>query len=408
MNDTASLTRPAAPHQLAWLRTELADWTSQGIISEDQASRISTRYRSEHHARFSVGRVLLHLGAGFVGIGLIWLVAANLDQLSPVLRFGVVAGLWLAFLVGGEALAARQVSAPVVGAARLLAALGAGAVIFQAAQSLQVPAYEPRLVGLWAAAALLHGYLARAYVPFLVGVATGVAWWFMQPLWSKDSGMAVVVLLGAGAVLASGLAVLHDGRMTSFAWTWRTVAGGMALAAMFVAAIPDIARDGIEWSTWRVVAVGLAAAAAVAAAVVRPGLRVLEPAGAVVVAVAAALLSLWTTGADASDVRAADWLHAGVSVAAYVALAVALVALGTVRDHPPLTWMAMVGLVVFTTFQSFAVFAPIVTGAWLFVVLGTVFLGTGFLFDRARRELAEVLETDSSTDSSTDSKGTDR
>ena len=134
MNDTASLTRPAAPHQLAWLRTELADWTSQGIISEDQASRISTRYRSEHHARFSVGRVLLHLGAGFVGIGLIWLVAANLDQLSPVLRFGVVAGLWLAFLVGGEALAARQASAPVVGAARLLAALGAGAVIFQAAQ----------------------------------------------------------------------------------------------------------------------------------------------------------------------------------------------------------------------------------------------------------------------------------
>ena len=404
MNDTASLTRPAAPHQLAWLRTELADWTSQGIISEDQASRISTRYRSEHHARFSVGRVLLHLGAGFVGIGLIWLVAANLDQLSPVLRFGVVAGLWLAFLVGGEALAARQASAPVVGAARLLAALGAGAVIFQAAQSLQVPAYEPHLVGLWAAAALLHGYLARAYVPFLVGVATGVAWWFMQPLWSNDSGMAVVVLLGAGAVLASGLAVLHDGRMTSFAWTWRTVAGGMALAAMFVAAIPDIARDGIEWSTWLVVAVGLAAAAAVAAAVVRPGLRVLEPAGAVVVAVAAALLSLWTTGADASDVRAADWLHAGVSVAAYVALAVALVALGTVRDHPPLTWMAMVGLVVFTTFQSFAVFAPIVTGAWLFVVLGTVFLGTGFLFDRARRELAEVLETDSSTDS----KGTDR
>ena len=408
MNDTASLTRPAAPHQLAWLRTELADWTSQGIISEDQASRISTRYRSEHHARFSVGRVLLHLGAGFVGIGLIWLVAANLDQLSPVLRFGVVAGLWLAFLVGGEALAARQASAPVVGAARLLAALGAGAVIFQAAQSLQVPAYEPHLVGLWAAAALVHGYLARAYVPFLVGVATGVAWWFMQPLWSNDSGMAVVVLLGAGAVLASGLAVLHDGRMTSFAWTWRTVAGGMALAAMFVAAIPDIARDGIEWSTWLVVAVGLAAAAAVAAAVVRPGLRVLEPAGAVVVAVAAALLSLWTTGADASDVRAADWLHAGVSVAAYVALAVALVALGTVRDHPPLTWMAMVGLVVFTTFQSFAVFAPIVTGAWLFVVLGTVFLGTGFLFDRARRELAEVLETDSSTDSSTDSKGTDR
>ena len=408
MNDTASLTRPAAPHQLAWLRTELADWTSQGIISEDQASRISTRYRSEHHARFSVGRVLLHLGAGFVGIGLIWLVAANLDQLSPVLRFGVVAGLWLAFLVGGEALAARQASAPVVGAARLLAALGAGAVIFQAAQSLQVPAYEPHLVGLWAAAALLHGYLARAYVPFLVGVATGVAWWFMQPLWSNDSGMAVVVLLGAGAVLASGLAVLHDGRMTSFAWTWRTVAGGMALLALFAAAIPDIGGDGLTWSPWLVVNLAVAGTVAVAAVVVGRGVRRLEPLGAVVVMLAATLLGLWSTGTDTVDVDASDWLHAAVSVAAYVVLAVSLVALGTVREHSTLTWMAMAGLVVFTTFQSFAVFAPIVTGAWLFVVLGTVFLGTGFLFDRARRELAEVLETDSSTDSSTDSKGTDR
>ena len=68
----------------------------------------------------------------------------------------------------------------------------------------------------------------------------------------------------------------------------------------------------------------------------------------------------------------------------------------------------MVGLVVFTTFQSFAVFAPIVTGAWLFVVLGTVFLGTGFLFDRARRELAQVLDDDSPGGSATPAPGASR
>ena len=411
MNDStthALATRPVAPQQLAWLRTELADWTAQGLISEDQAATISSRYHSEHHARFSVGRVLLHLGSAFVGVGLIWLVAANLDELSPVTRFGVIVALWLAFLAGGEVLASRTASPPLVGAVRLLAALGVGAVVFQAAQSLQVPAYEPRLVGLWAAGALLHGYLVRAYLPFAVGVATGVTWWLMQPMWDEGNGMTVVLLLGAGAVLAAGLAVLHDGRVASFAWTWRTVAGGLALVAMFAAAIPDIGRDGIEWSTWLVVAVVLAGAAAVAAAVARPGLRVLEPLGAFVVAAVAVLLALWTTGADASDVQTADWLHAAVSVVAYVVLAVGLVVLGTVRAHPALTWMATFGLVVFTTFQSFAVFAPIVTGAWLFVVLGTVFLGTGFLFDRARRELAHALDADSSADASTDSKGTDR
>lgn len=395
MNSSATLaTRPVAPRQLAWLRSEVADWTSRGIIDDDQAAQILTRYRSGQHARFGLGRVLLYLGGGFVGVGLIWLVAANLDELSPLTRFGAVAVLWLAFLFGGEALAARGSSAPLAGAVRLLAALGIGAVVFQAAQSLQVPAFEPRLVGLWSAGTLLHGYLTRAYMPFLVGVATGVTWWFMQPLWDEQNGLTVVMLFGAGAVLASGLAVVHDGRLDAFARTWRTVGAGMALLAMFVAAIPDIGSDGIAWSPWLVLALVLAAVAALAAAVVRPGPRLLEPLGAVVVLVVATLLGLWTTGADAADVQPADWLHAAVSVAAYVLLAIALVALGTVRDHPALTAMAMVGLVVFTTFQSFAVFAPIVTGAWLFVVLGTVFLGTGFLFDRARRELAHALDTD--------------
>lgn len=416
---TSLATRPVPPRQLDWLRTELTDWTSQGIISEDQAarisSRVSARYPAERHTRTSIGRVFLYLGAGFVGVGLIWLVAANLDQLSPVTRFAAIAALWLAFLVGGEVLAARGASAPLVGAVRLLAALGAGAVVFQAAQSLQVPAYEPRLVGLWSAGAFVHAYLTRAYMPFVVGVLTGVTWWFMQPMWDSQNGLTVVMLMGAASVLAAGLAVLHDRRIDAFAWTWRTVAGGMALLAMFVAAVPDIGGDGIDWSTWLVVALVVAGLAATAAALTRPGLRVLEPLGAVVVLVAATLLGLWTTGTDPSDVDAGDWAHAAVSVLAYVVLAVALVALGTVRDHPPLTWMAMVGLVVFTTFQSFAVFAPIVTGAWLFVVLGTVFLGTGFLFDRARRELASALDSDSNAgpgsapgSDSSSPKGTDR
>jgi len=405
MNASAPVApRPVPPRQLAWLRSEVADWTSQGIISEDQAERISTRYSAGSHTRFSIGRVLLTLGGGFVGIGVIWLVAANLDQLTPTVRFLAVTALWLAFLVGGEFMSSRKVSAPVVGAGRLLAALGVGAVIFQAAQSLQVPAYEPRLVGLWSVGALLHGYLTRSYMPFFVGLVTGAVWWFWQPLWDAPHGLTVVLLFGAGAVLASGLAVLHDKRLDAYAWAWRTVGGAMALLAMFAAAIPDVGRDGIVWTTWLVVALVLAGVAAAAAVATRPGLRALEPLGAIVVLVVATLIGLWTTGTDTSSVDAADWGHAAVSVIAYVVLAVGLVVLGTVRDHPPLTWMAMVGLVVFTTFQSFAVFAPIVTGAWLFVVLGTVFLGTGFLFDRARRELAHALDTDSPT--STD--GADR
>ena len=37
--------------------------------------------------RFDLSRLLLTLGAAFVGVGIIWLVASNLDQLPPLTRF---------------------------------------------------------------------------------------------------------------------------------------------------------------------------------------------------------------------------------------------------------------------------------------------------------------------------------
>ena len=415
MDDTSPATRAVAPRQLSWLRSELDDWASTGVITPQQAASISALYRADAtHARVGVGRVLLHLGGGFVGIGLIWLVAANLDGLSPLTRFATVVVLWLAFLAGGEALHARGATPALVGGVRLLAALGAGAVIFQAAQSLQVPAFEPRLVGLWSAGALLHGYLTRARLPFLVGVGAGVTWWLWQPLWDAPSSLAGVLLLAGGAVLAAAVAVLHGRHLEPFARTWRIVATGLALVAMFVAAVPGIgATDDFTLSPWLVVALAAATLAAVGALATRPGRGTLEVVGAIGVMATALLLALWDTGTDTTAVGMEDWAHAALSVAAYVLLAVGLVALGTVREDPALTWLAMVGLVVFTTFQSFAVFAPIVTGAWLFVVLGTVFLGTGFLAERARRELVSALDGDpdaASTPRSTSSRseGEDR
>ena len=174
--------RDATSVQLAWLRRELDDWQAAGIVDADQAAAISGRYRTVAQTRrFSLGRLLLTLGALFVGVGLIWLVAANLDQLPPLLRFAVVAAFWLAFLVGGELLGPRLTPA-VLGAVRLLAALTFGATIFQAAQSMQVPAYEPVLLGLWSAGTLLHAYLTRSVVPLMVGIATGLVWRIWQPL----------------------------------------------------------------------------------------------------------------------------------------------------------------------------------------------------------------------------------
>ncbi|WP_165820998.1 DUF2157 domain-containing protein [Nocardioides gansuensis] len=387
--------RPIPGSQFDWLYREIAAWQASDLISGDQAAAIRAGYRRVDGRRFSLGRLMLGLGGCFVGIGLIWLVAANLDELSPMLRFGVVALLWLLFLAGGEALDARGSSRPLVGSVRLIAALVFGAAVFQAAQSLQVPAYSPHLVGLWGAGALVHAYAVRAVSPLLVGVAAGTVWWVWLSLWDEPSAAAAVASIGAASVVAVSLAVVHDRGLHRFGFVWRSVGALLSLVALFAAAVPYATTDDFAWSPWLVGALVVAGVLAVAAVALSSGIARLEPVSAAAVLGMAAVLVAWDTGTDTSNIDAADWAHAGVSVAAYVLVAVGVAALGIVRDNPVLTLLAMLGLVVFTTFQSFAVFAAIIQGAWLFVVLGLVFLATGFLFDRARRGLADVLDTDS-------------
>jgi uncharacterized membrane protein len=387
-------TNIATSAQLAWLRTQLDAWRSEGLLSDDQATAIWGRYRASR--RFSVARLLLSLGGVFVGVGLIWLVAANLDQLSPLARFGLVVLIWLTLLGAGELLhqraGTRRVPAALVFGLRVAAALAIGAVVFQAAQSLQVPAYEPKLVGLWAVAALLHAYAARSTAPLLVGLVAGVVWLPWQVGWSEPSVLGVVLSVLLASVIGLGAAAVHSTRLPHFAAPYRELGAALALGGLFVAALPFVTVSDFAWSGWLVVAAVAAILVAAAGVALAPGAQRLEPLAAAGVLVVAVLLVVWESGADAESVTLEDWLHALVSVGTYVVVAVGVAVLGTLRDSWRLTALATVGLVVFTTVQAFAVFARIIQGAWLFVVLGLVFLGTGYLFDRARRELASALE----------------
>ena len=45
---------------------------------------------------------------------------------------------------------------------------------------------------------------------------------------------------------------------------------------------------------------------------------------------------------------------------------------------------------VFTTVQSFAVFAPVISGATLFLAVGLVLIAVGYLVDRGRRHLVRL------------------
>ena len=103
-------------------------------IRSSAAATIRARYVG--HRRVTLARIVLTLGAAFVGLGVVWLVAANLDSLSPLARFGLVVLLWLGLVAAAETVAARvggrreDEGSPLVGALRLLAVAAFGAVVF--------------------------------------------------------------------------------------------------------------------------------------------------------------------------------------------------------------------------------------------------------------------------------------
>ncbi|QIK66295.1 DUF2157 domain-containing protein [Nocardioides sp. HDW12B] len=407
-------THPVTPGHLTWLSSQVVEWQREGLIAPWQAQALVTRY----HATRTLGlaRLLLALGAVFVGFGLIWLVAANLDRFTPLTRFGVVATIWVAVTVGAELLAARRahggpVPSPVVHAGRLLAALLFGAVVFQAAQSLQVPAYEPRLVGVWALGALLHGYLVRAAAPVVLGVTAGFTWLVWSAALDEPTVLGILLVICAAGVGAVAVATLHDrsgprpAGAPDLASPWRVAGVVVLLGALFAAALPFVEGHAAVWTPRLVTTVVVATLLALAAVVVTLRSPVepvetrrrlaWEPLAALGVTGLAVVLVLWDAGADASDVGLVDWAHAAVAVLGYLAVSAGVAALGVLRDRTELTVIALVALVLFTTVQSFAVFAQIIDGAWLFLLMGLILAGSGWLADRGRRQLAKTLGDDS-------------
>ena len=390
-------TRPATPAQLGWLAAELPHWKVAGLVDDPAATAILAGYHQSR--RFDLSRLLLTLGAAFVGIGILWLVASNLDQLPPPVRFAVVAAFWLAFLVGGEVLAARRehggdIPSPVVGCVRVLAALTFGAMIMQAAQSLQAPAYEPQLLAWWGLGALVHAYAVRGTGPLVVGLVALASWLVWQTTSDAPSALTVLLVLFAAGAVAASAAAWHEDLLPSFAAPWREVGAVLTLGALFVAALPFVTTEDFGWTPLLVAVVAVAGLVAVASAVLARGPLRLEPVLAVVIALGGVLLVLWEFGSDFDiddQLGAAGWAHAALGVVAYVGASAWFAVLGVLRDSRRLTFVATAALVLFTTVQAFSVFAAIIQGAWLFVLLGLVFVGTGWVADRARRQLAHSL-----------------
>lgn len=418
--DASTTGRPIAPSRLRWLENELAGWVRDGVVTSEGAASIRSRYTPA--TRVALVRIVVGLGAAFLAVGLLWLVATNLDRLPPGLRFAAVVAIWLIPVVLAEVLQARAPSGHRRGGlhdlrgddeagptpasvCHVLAAAAFGAVIFQAAQSLQVPAYEPRLVGLWSVGALLYAYATSSRGALGIALAAGTVWlaWFTGESAMSTTVGAVMVL--AAGVVATGVAAAHlplAAARPGFASLWRFVGAGLLLAGVFIAALPF---GWAEATVWPVELIVLLAAAAVAAlgALALLGVwgprtspawrgRSIEIVAALAVLALGGLLAWWRPdgpafGYEPGNMTPEAWGRTAASLLVFVLAAAWYAVLGARREEPEITAVALVGLVVFTTVQSFAVFAPIASGATLFLVVGTIMVATGLAAERLRRLL---------------------
>lgn len=381
-----------SPARLAWLQAQLGAWVAGGIVDGPTADRILGHYRAQR--RFSLVVLWISLGSAFVAAGLIWAVAANLDLLSPLGRFGVVAALWVGLTVLVEWLAQRSATgrdgpSVLVEFLRLLPTAAFCAAVFQAAQSLHVPAFEPVLLLMCALGALVYAYAVRGGVPLTVGIVLLAAYSIWAPMASFDGVLALTTAFFASAVAGVGIAGLHRlGWWPQAGLAWREIAVALTLISSFIAALPFGFEAHPDATVLLLIGPAFALALAVAGAAVGTWV---DRAAIILVGAAAVLGTLLRTwvvpDVNLSDLSAQTYARAAVAVLFYLAVAVGTAVLGAVADSQRIAAFASVALAIFMTFQAFAVFAPIMPGSILFLTVGTVLLLTGWLANRGRREL---------------------
>ncbi len=392
-------TETIPPDRQAWLIEGVERWKSDGLIEGQAAENILSRYTVS--VREGAARLLLILGTSVFGIGMIWLIASNLgwESMSPFLRAAGAIIFWLALVAAAETIASRKRigpinTAPLLVAAHLLVALAYGGAIFQVAQSLQVPAFEPLLLAAWSAGALAYAYAVRSVTSLVVGIVVGAGWY----LWTlTDSGAAVVLGLALASFAATSVAAVHEHwRIASFSSPWRVAGVIMALIALFAAAIPDVISGSASLpSTFFIGAIPITVLAAVVARKASAQIR-RELAATFAVVVAATILVAWSPNTffdvfSSEKLSGAALAHVLVAGALFLTLSVWVALVGVARHSSAYITLSSIAIIAFVILQSYAVIAPILSGAILFLVAGAVLIVTAVCILRVRNQLAEEI-----------------
>ncbi|WP_223653333.1 DUF2157 domain-containing protein [Hymenobacter psoromatis] len=179
-----------------FLETDSPAWVAEGLITEAQRERLLARYPSETVR--AVGLLPL-LGSILVGLSALSVVAANWQNLPPVVRLGLLLGSLLAAYAGGDYFLRRgnrRVGYGLLGLGLVL--FGAGIIL--TSQLYQLVGYDVSGLLAWVVAGVLLSYLydsqTLVLLPILIGAA--VQTYCTQALGTFSYATIGLVALGSG------------------------------------------------------------------------------------------------------------------------------------------------------------------------------------------------------------------
>lgn len=185
----------------------IADWSAQGVITEAQADRMRADLPTPG-AGWGFGAVMILLGCACLGAALITFVAANWEDMTRLMRAGVVfAALWATWVAA--IWAGRRGAAWWFEGLTALACTAYGAAIMLVAQIYHIQGNAADAVWLWAAGTLLAAALLRGQAMLALALVLFFTWFVMGI--EEDFSPRNLIWL-ASTALGAGLAWLNHSR----------------------------------------------------------------------------------------------------------------------------------------------------------------------------------------------------
>jgi uncharacterized membrane protein len=192
---------PRMQKHTRWLLAEIDRWVAEGIVTQEQAGRLRSRYTPTEAGPPWGLIVFAAAGAIVIGLGVILLFAYNWDAIPKFGKLALIFGAVIAAHAGAVRLLAGDGWKPKLGEA--IAALGTmlyGAGIWLVAQVYHIDEHFPNGFLFWALGALAMAWAIRSTLNGLIAVVLFVFWGSFELFEFHSPQLSAVLLLAAGVL----------------------------------------------------------------------------------------------------------------------------------------------------------------------------------------------------------------